>query len=331
MRRRELILGFSAAAMTSIGGEPIALAQQFNGMRRIGFIGGGTYAPSTHSYLNGLPEGMRELGYVEGKDFVVEWRFAEGRYERFAELANDLVKLRVDVVVLGSPAAVGPVQKAVGTIPIVMGYFTDPVGTGLVKSLAHPGGNITGLAGSSEETAPKQLQLLRSIVPNLSRIGLLQNPGNPNSPPIRRTTEDAAREGAMTVLPVDASSPEQIEAAFSTLVHGGVQALKVTPDALFMIERWRIAERALANRLPSIFPQREYADAGGLMSYGESLRDFLRRTAGFVDKILKGARPGDLPIEQPTRFSLVINRKTADILGLSIPPQLYALADEFVE
>jgi putative tryptophan/tyrosine transport system substrate-binding protein len=325
MGRRELILGFTAAVMAS------AQAQQFNRIRRIGFIGGGTYAPTIHSYLNGLPEGMHELGYVDGKDFVIEWRFAEGRYERFSELAAEMVNLKVEVLVLGSAAAVLPVQRVAGTTPIVMGYFTDPVGSGLIESLAHPGGNITGLAGSSEETAPKQVQLVRSVIPKISRIGLLQNPSNPSSSPIQRATEGAARAEAITVVPVDASSREQIDLAFTAFVRGGVEAVKVSPDALFMIERQHIAELVLANRLPSIFPHREYAEAGGLMSYGESLRDFFRRAARFVDKILKGARPGDLPIEQPTRFNLVINRRTAYVLGLSIPPQIYALADEVIE
>jgi putative tryptophan/tyrosine transport system substrate-binding protein len=274
---------------------------------------------------------MRELGYVEGKDFVIEWRFAEGRYERFPELAAELVDLKVEVIVLTTAAAIRPVQQVPGIPPIVMGYSTDPVGAGLVASLAQPGGNVTGLAGLSDETAPKQLQLLRSLVPNISRVGLLQNPGNSSSGPDRRATQAAAQESQITIVLAEASQAEQIEGAFSTFAQQQVQAVKLTSDALFMINRRRIAQLALARGLPSIFPHREYAEAGGLMSYGESLKEFFHRAARYVDKILKGAKPSDLPIEQPTRFDLVINRKTAEVLGLSIPPNLYALTDEFVE
>jgi putative tryptophan/tyrosine transport system substrate-binding protein len=332
MRRRQFILGVAAVATDPAGASRVALGQQRDKLRRIGVITGGSpYARSTHPYLDGLPDGMRELGYVEGKDFILEWRFADVRYERFPELAAELVDTKVEVIVLTTAAAIRPVQQVTGIPPIVMGYSTDPVGAGLVASLARPGGNITGLASLSDETAPKQLQLLRRLIPNVLRVGLLQNPNNSSSAPDRRATQAAARESAITVVPVEALQAAQIEDAFSTFAQQGVQAVKLTPDALFMVNRRRIAELALARGLPSIFPHREYTEAGGLMSYGESLKDFFHRAARYVDKILKGATPSDLPIEQPTRFDLVINRKTAWALDLSIPPDLYALTDEFVE
>jgi len=327
MRRREFIalLGSGVAAW------PLAARAQRSGkVRRIGFISGGSPAASS-DILAGFPQGMRELGYAEGKDFIIEWRYAEGKYERFVEFATELVGLGVDVIVLGTQTAVGPVQQVSRTVPIVMGYSTDPVGSGLVANLARPGGQVTGLAGSSDDTSPKQIELLSSVVPNLSRIGVLQNPLNPTSPPNLRATQAAARQAGMTPVVADAAKPDQIEAAFNTFARERVQAIKVTSDAFFMITRKQITALALKNHLPSIYAQKEYAEAGGLMSYGESLREFYRRAATYVDKILKGATPGDLPIEQPTRFNLVINRKTADLLKLAIPPQLYIFADEVIE
>lgn len=211
-----------------------------------------------------------------------------------------------------------------------MGYSTDPVGNGFVASLARPGGNTTGLAGSSDDSAPKQLELL-AIVPKLSRVAILTNPDNPNSPAVMKSVRSAAEKAGLLVVPVEARSPQQIEDAFAALAKQSVAAVMVGNDAMFFVQRQQLAQLALSNRVASIFPLREYAAAGGLMSYGESLEEFYRRAASFVDKIFKGAKPGDLPIEQPTRFNLVINRKTADALGLAIPPQLYIFADEVIE
>ena len=273
---------------------------------------------------------MRELGHVEGKDFTIEWRFADGSYERFPDIATELVKLKVDVIVLATPVAVRPVQQATATIPIVMVYSTDPVGNGFVASLARPGGNTTGLASSLDDVIPKQMELLATAVPNLSRIGLLSNSGNPNTFPVLKGAQAAAQKAGFVLVSVEAGNPEELENAFATLTSERVGAV-VDVRRVFQSQRQRIVDLALSGQLPTIFAQREYAQSGGMMSYGESLFEFHRRAASFVDKIFKGANPADLPIEQPTRFNLVINRKTADMLGITIPPQLYIFADEVIE
>jgi putative ABC transport system substrate-binding protein len=308
----------------------VAGAQQSGKTWRIGFISGASRA-SIENALSGFSDGMRELGYVEGKDFTIEWRFAEGVYDRFPQIAEELLRLKVDFFVLGTPAAIAAVRQATKTIPIIMGYSTDPVGNGFVESLVRPGGNITGLASSSEDTAPKQIELLATAVPGLMRMGVLVNPRNPNSLPVLRNARAAAEAVRIGVTPVQAQTPEEIEGAFEALARGGAQALMVTSDGFFTSQRERLVALALRNRLPSIFAQREYVEAGGLMSYGESLREFFRRAASFVDKIIKGAKPADLPIEQPALFKLVINRRTAEALGISVPPQLYLFAEEVIE
>ena len=330
MKRREFItlLGVAVAAW------PLAArAQQPGTFRRIGFLYGSI--PLTQLASEDLSrafiQGMLELGYLEGKDFVVEWRSAAGQYERLADLAAELARLKVDVIVTGSAAAVRPAQQATTTIPIVMAYSTDPVGNGFVASLARPGGNTTGLAGSSDNSAPKQLELLTTVMPRLSRVAILTNPHNPNSAAVIKSAQSAAEKVGLVVVPVEARSLEEIEDAFATIAKQSIAAVVVGLDAEFFVHRQQLARLALDNRLASMFPVRDYAAAGGLMSYGESLQDFYHRAASFVDKIFKGAKPSDLPIEQPTRFKLVINRKTADALGLTIPPQLYIFADEVIE
>jgi putative tryptophan/tyrosine transport system substrate-binding protein len=327
VRRREFITLLGGTAAWPFG----ARGQQAAKVWRIGFISGASRASVFDNILIGFPQGMRGLGYVEGKDFTIEWRYAEGAYERFPEIAAELLRLKVDMFVLGTPAAVRSVQQATSTIPIIMAYSTDPVGNGFVTSLARPGGNITGLTGSSDDTAPKQMELLTTIVPNLSRVGVLVNPGNPNASPVLRSAQAAAQAVRLAVVPVEARTPAELETALAALANDHADAMMVTSDGFFTSQRERITGLALRHRLPSIFAQREYAQAGGLMSYGESLKDFFARAATFVDKIIKGAKPGDLPIEQPTKFNLVINRKTADVLGLTIPPQLYIFADEVIE
>jgi len=207
----------------------------------------------------------------------------------------------------------------------------DPVGNGYVASLARPGGNITGLSGSSDDTSPKQLELVATVVPNVSRIGLLGNPATPTYTAVRKGAENVAQKAGLSLVTIEARDPQEIENAFAAFGKERVQAFIAAGDAVFFTQRRQIAELALRHHLPSIFSQREYAEVGGLMSYGESLSDFYRRAPSFVDKIFKGAKPGDLPIEQPTRFNLVINRKTADALGLTIPPHFYIFADEVIE
>jgi putative ABC transport system substrate-binding protein len=263
---------------------------------------------------------MDELGYVAGKDYLIEWRFADGRYLRILELVGDFAKLNIDVIFLGSPAMIYPVRQATHTIPIVMGYATDPVGNGFVANLAHPGGNLTGLASSGEDTSPRQLKLLAAVVPNLSRVGLLQNPENSNSASIMQSTQAAAQRAGLELVPVDARAPQEIDDAFQVLARERVGALKVSSDRFFLTRQQQLADLALKYRLPSIFAERDYVEAGGLMSLDESLKDFYRHAASFVDRIFKGAKPGDLPIEQLSLLDLVINRKTAQQLGVALPP-----------
>jgi putative ABC transport system substrate-binding protein len=338
MRRREFItlLGAAAgwpfaAAASSVSWPLAARAQQAGKVWRIGFLVGSTLATFESGMFNGFLQRMRELGYVERRDFVVEWRFAEGRYERFSEFAAEMVQLKVDVIVLATPAAVRSVQQATATIPIVMGYSTDPVGNGFVASLARPGGNTTGLASSLDDIVQKHLELLVEAVPNLSRVGLLTNPNSPNHGPVLKNALDSGTRAGVHIVPVEARNPQEIESSFAALVNERVGAVICVSDAVFFGGRQKLAERALRNRLPSIFSQREYVVAGGLMSYGESLFDFYRRAAVFVDKIFKGAKPTDLPVEQPTRFFLTVNLKTANALGLDLPPMLLARADEVIE
>ena len=274
---------------------------------------------------------MRQLGYVEGRDFIVEWRFAEGKLERFFDFAAELVQLNVDVLVPATPTAIRAVRQATRTIPIVMAFSTDPVGNGFIASLAHPGGNITGLASSQDDAAPKQLELLRMAVPHLSQLGLLVDPSSPNSPSIVKNLQDAARTADIALVPMEVSNLRDIESAFTAFANQRVEALVVAIGSVTFLYREQIAKLALGYRLPSMFPLREFVAAGGLMSYGESLFDFYRRVASYVDKIFKGAKPTELPVEQPTRLFLVINHKTAQTIGITIPLPLLVRADEVIE
>lgn len=330
MKRREFIALLGGAASALACRSLTTWAQPPAKMRRIGFIVGGKASP-TESPYSGFVRGMRELGYAEGRDFVIEWRSAQGHYEQFPVAARELIGQNVDVIVLATSAAVRPVQQVTRTVPIVMAYSTDPVGTGFVESFLHPGGNTTGLVGSSDEISPKQIELMLGAMPNLSRIGALGNPDNPNYSAVLKSTEAAARNIGISTFCADARSQEEIDLAFTKLVEAQVQAVKIFPDALFFVQRSRIANLARKHRLPSISGQREYPDAGGLMSYGENLGDCYRRAAAFVDKILRGAKPSDLPVEQSTKFELVLNLRTARLLDMEMPPTLLALADEVIE
>jgi putative tryptophan/tyrosine transport system substrate-binding protein len=329
MKRREFIAllgGITALAFRSL----TTWAQPPVKTWRVGFIVGGEASPTENPY-SGFVRGMRELGYAEGKDFVIEWRSAQGHYEQFPVAARELIGQNVDVIVVATSAAVRPIQQLTRTVPIVMAYSTDPVGTGLVDSLLRPGGNTTGLVGSSDEASPKQIELLLGAVPNLSRIGALGNPDNPNYSAMLKSTEAAARNVGISTFRAEARSQEELDLAFTKLVEAQVHAIKIFPDALFFVQRSRIANLARKHRLPSISVQREYAEAGGLMSYGENLGDFYRRAAAFVHRILRGAKPSDLPVEQSTKFELVLNLRTARLLGMDMPPNLLALADEVIE
>jgi putative ABC transport system substrate-binding protein len=273
---------------------------------------------------------MGELGYVAGKNYLVDWRFADGRFLRILDLVSDFAKLNTDVIFLGSPSMVYPVRQATRTIPIVMGYSLDPVGNGFVSNLAHPGGNITGLASAAEDPSGRQLALLTAVVPGLARVGLVQNPESSDASAVLASTQAAARATGLEVIPVDARLPADIDAAFESLAKQRVGAVKVSSDRFFLTRQQQLADLALKYRLPSIFADRAYVEAGGLMSLGEDLRDFYRSAAVFVDKIFKGARPGDLPIEQLSLFDLVINRKTARELGVELPPRTNLAAYEVI-
>jgi putative ABC transport system substrate-binding protein len=277
-------------------------AQQPGKVWRIGFFSGASRSAVSGLY-DAFVQGMRERGYFDGKDYVIEWRSKEGNFERISEIAAEFQQLKIDVLVTAVGAALPTLKRTLTTIPIVMAFSIDPVGNGLVASLARPGGNVTGLAGSSDDSAPKQLELLTTVVPSTSRMGWLGNPRNANYSPSLKSARDAARKVGVSLIAVDAGDPDEIERAFGAFARDGVQAAIVVGDAVFFGERRRIAELALAKHVATIFPQREYAVAGGLMSYGENLADFFRRSASYVDKILNGARPGDLPIEQPTKFT----------------------------
>jgi putative tryptophan/tyrosine transport system substrate-binding protein len=324
MRRRDFITLIGAAAAW-----PHAARAQPE-VWKVGFLGAVSrqiFDPLYAAFI----KGMRELGHIEGNDFIVEWRSAEGQYERFPELIAELVGLKVDVIITAVSSAFRALQRATDTIPIVMLALTDPVGSGFVASLKHPGGNITGLASSFDDTTPKQVELLSMVVPKMARIGLLGDPSSPTYLPVRKSVEAAVARMSLSVTVVEVSGPEKIDGAFQTFTTASVQAFLTHGSPVFFRERNRLAQLALRNRLPSMFPLRDFTVAGGLMSYGENLSDFFYRAASFVDKIFKGAKPGDLPVEQPTQFHLVINRKTADTLGLTIPPQLYIFADEVID
>ena len=326
MRRREFIGLLGGATAWPLA----ARAQQTKTIRKVGFVAGGNASliPSLHS---GFLQGMQELGYVEGKDFIVEWRFAEGNYDRFPTFGRELAQLGVDVIVLGTPAAVRPMMEASRTIPIIMGYSSNPVGNRFIDSLARPGGNVTGLASSQEDTTPKQIELLKVVVPGMARMGLLFNPNTPSGEVAVRSAEPVVQHLGIGLVPIIASDATQIATAFTIFSEKRLDALLVAPDAVFMSERAQIARIAIEKRLATMFVQREYVLAGGLMSYGEDLREFFRRTATYVDRIFKGANRRDLPVEQPTKFELVINLRTAKAIGLTVPPTLLARAHEVIE
>ena len=302
----------------------VAEAQQAAKVPRIGFLAN-VRSPGTE----GFQRGLRELGYVEGKNIIVEWRLAEGRLERLPELAAELVRLKVDVIVAPADPYVEAARKATTTIPIVFALVADPVGRGFVESLARPRGNITGLSNVSRELAGKRLELLKEAAAGASRIGVLGNPAT--SALTWPETEAAARSLGVHLKVQEAREVGDLEAAFAAMRREGVEAVIELPDAMFYAQRRRIAGLALKHRLPVMSAFREFVEAGGLMAYGTDIGDLLRRSATYVHKILKGAKPADLPIEQPTKFELVINLKTAKALGLTIPPSLLLRADEIIQ
>jgi len=326
MERRTFVAMFTAG----IAAAPLAAeAQQAGRVYRIGFLS--PLSRSETDRQNAFRQGMREIGYVEGKDFVIEGRFAEGQYQRISGLATELVRMKVDVIVAwGTPASIAAAQ-ATSTLPIVILSVTDPVGSGLATSLARPGRNITGVSNLSRDLSGKLLELLIQVVPGISRIAALRNPLNSSSALHLNETEAAARELGVELQLVEARTPEDLEGAFAAIRRGRARGVVVLTDAMFIGQRRRIADLAMKSRLPTVFARRENAEGGGLMSYGPSLSDQFRRAATYVDKILKGASPTDLPVEQPTKFELVGNLKTAKALGLTIPPSVLGRADDVIQ
>ena len=327
--RRELLIALGAYVFAT----PLAcFAQQQGKIWRVGFLSLRSRPASLESDTFGaFSNGMRELGYVEGKNLVIEWRFADNKYERLPDLAADLVRLKVDVIVTAGPAATSAAQKATTTIPIVFGGANDPVGSGFVKSLARPAGNITGLSNVSVEMSPKLLEMLLSTMPKLSRVAVLMNPSNSGHATMLKNVQAAAQKANVKVLPVEARTAPEIEKAFSAMAREKAGAVIVARDALFLQQARQIAELAAKHRLPTISGIREHIEAGGLMTYGPNSTDSFRRAATYVDKIIKGEKPANLPVEQPTKFELVINRKTANALGLTIPQSLLIMADRVIE
>ncbi len=299
---------------------------------RIGFLSPSSPSdPRSQRRLEAFRRGLRELGYVERQNIDIEYRWAEAKYDRLPDLAAELVRLRVDIIVAAAVPAIQAAKEATRTIPIVMAIVIDPVATGLVASLARPGGNITGLSIMAPELVGKQLELLKEVVPKVSRVAVLWNPTNAGSPPQLREAEVAARALGVRLQPLEARDPTEIDSAFAAMAKERAGALIVLVDSTLGDHRARIAALATRSRLPSMYGITEHAEAGGLMAYGPSLRDSFRRAATYVDKILKGAKPADLPVEQPTKFELVINLKTAKALGLTIPQSILIRADHVIQ
>jgi putative ABC transport system substrate-binding protein len=287
------------------------------------------FSPSA-APVQGFRQGLRELGYVEGQNILIEWRSADGRYDRVPFLVADLVHLNVAVIVADSTVAVRAAKQATATIPVVMAIVADPVGSGLVTSLSRPGGNITGLSLMMTEISAKRLQLLREIVPKASRVAVLWNPASPWHQRVVKQIELVAPALRMRPQFVAARSPADFEPAFSAMTKGHADALFVVEDPVFDFHRSRLLELVRKSRLPAIYGVRDVVEAGGLVSYGASFTDMFRRSAFFVDKLLKGAKPAELPVEQPTKLELVINLKTAKALGLTIPQSVLSQADQVI-
>jgi putative tryptophan/tyrosine transport system substrate-binding protein len=329
MDRRAFLAGTGAVLLAT----PLAVeAQQAAKIPRIGYLTG-SLVTSPH-----LPEafrqGLRNLGYVEGRNVVIEYRDAEGKLERLPALAAELVALKVDVIVAGGTPVALTAKEATRTLPIVFAAAADPVTDGLVTSLARPGGNVTGLSALTPELVGKRLELLKQAVPEVSRVAVLWQSGGQGE----RTEKDLLKgaEGAAPALGVrlqfvEARGPADVDRAYSDMTRERADALTILPSPMFFIERRRLVDLAAKNRLPAVYPRREFVDSGGLMAYGPNGADMYRRAATYVDKILKGAKPGDLPVEQPTKFELVINLKTAKTLGLTIPQSMLQRADELIQ
>ena len=325
MRRRELITLLGGAAVAW----PLAARAQQGKPAIVGLLGSGTAAAQSE-LTAAFVRRLRELGWSDGRNLTIEYRWAEGRNERFAEIAAEFVRLKVDVIVTHNTLPPLAAKQATSVIPIVFATAGDPVGTGVVESLARPGGNVTGLSSQHPDLAGKQLELLRELVPGLRRLALLAEPGNPFSAVVLGEVRTAARTLGLEVMPVEIRRGGDIPPAFEAL-KSRAEAIYVFPNPVLFVNRIRINTLAVGARLPTMHNVRESVEAGGLMSYGPSWPHMWSRAADLVEKILRGAKPGDIPVEQPTKFDLVINLTTAQALGLEVPPMLLARADEVIE
>jgi putative ABC transport system substrate-binding protein len=307
-------------------------AQQAARLSRIGYLYAGSLSdPEASRSLQAFRQGLRELGYVEGQNIAIEFRWAEGKYDRLRGLAAELVRLKVNVIVTSGTPAIQAAKQATETIPIVMVAAIDPVATGFVASLARPGGNITGMSFMLPELVGKQLEMLKEALPKVSRVALLGNPANPGNAQQMRHAQDTARALGVRLQPLEARDPSGIDNAFAAITMERVDAVIVLVDSMLLLHRTRIADNAARRRLPTVSGMIEDIEAGGLLAYGPSRVDRFRRAATYVDKILKGAKAADLPVEQPTTFELVINLKAAKALGLTIPQSLLQRADQIIQ
>jgi len=324
---KKIFLWLSVVA--ALGGTAITDAQQLKKVARIGFLASSS-SERVKSRLAAFQQGLRELGYVEEKNVIIEYRSAEGKFERLPEIASELVRLKVDLLVVEGAPAAHATKNATSVIPIVIGNAADPVGTGLVASLARPGGNITGLSDFNLGVVTKRLELLKEVVPSASRIAVLWNPTNPTNPLQLKETQAAAPGLGVTLLSLEAKGADDIERAFSAIRKERPGALIVIGDPMFGTQQKRITQLTIKSRLPAIYGAPESVDAGGLMSYGTNFADLFRRAATYADKILKGTKPADLPVEQPKKFEFIINLKAAKQIGLIIPPNVLARADRVI-
>jgi putative ABC transport system substrate-binding protein len=327
VERRTFLAGTGAVLLAA----PLAAEAQAPGkVPRVGYVFA-RVSSEDQQLLDAARQGLRELGHVEGQNIALEVRWAEGRYDRLPDLVAELVRLKVDVLVVATTPGALAAKNATRTIPVVMVGLGDPVGSGLVASLARPGGNLTGLSLSNKELSGKRLELLKESLPRLSRVAVLTNPDIPIHGVFWKETQTAAKTLGLQLYPIKVPAPEDFDEVFRAAAHRRAEALLVFDDALTIGHRRRLVALAARHRLPAMYGTREFPDAGGLLSYGPNFFDQYRRTATYVDRILKGAKPADLPIEQPTKFELVINLKAAKALGLTIPQSLLLRADEVIQ
>jgi putative ABC transport system substrate-binding protein len=327
---RKTVIGFALGAMLLVLCS-FAEAQQGKKIPRIGFLSAVSSASIPRNRVEAFQQGLRELGYVEGKNIFIEYRYADGKQDRLKEIVAELLSLKVDVIVTGGPTATRPAKEATSTIPIVMGFDNDPVGAGFVESLARPGKNITGLSTLHPEISGKQLELLKEIVPKLSRVGVLGNWTQPGNKQALKELKAAAQALGLQLQYLEIQAFKDIDAVFQETTKGRAQAILVLANPVIIYQQAHFIDLATKNRLASAYSQPEFVDAGGLFSYTASFTDLFRRAATYVDKILKGAKPADLPVEQPIKFDFIINLKTAKQIGLTIPPNVLARADRVIK